>query len=421
MESICPTCQSVIDPTRASVARIRGARVVTFCSAECAEGRPAVEPEPAPKAKAKAKPAAPSAKAVVAQPAKTAAAPARVAPPPAADVVDATPARRRRSRGVIAGAGALLLVGVGVVGFAAWPRAPAVGAEAASTAGNSAPPPPAASASAAAPGAAADKAEPEIDPKRLYDRALGELRQLMASPSPRVQRIAATALSRVSEPHALELLRKLLKTEPSPLVQVQIAYALARAGDDSGRAALVDELHSHQRDVKLDAAKSLVQLGDDAGASQLRGMMGYRHYQIGAAGLLARLGDDDGFKALRKARSGDHATTEIKMRAAVELALAGDHSVRDELVSILEDGRYQVGAAQALAALGDRIAVPQLARQLDIDAFRVPAALALRRLGAEVDLAPLAAALHTKNDVVRVTAGEAILVLCGPAELAERD
>jgi len=426
MESICPTCQSVIDPTRAPVARIRGARVVTFCSVECAEGRPAAVPEPPPKAKpkAKAKAPAPAATPPAAAEPNRAAAPARVAPPPPASVPDDdTPFVRRRRRGVIAGAGALLLVGVGVVGFAAWPRPHEVTAEVAPTQHDSAPP---AAIAARSPGtaetSAADAAkEPEIDPERLYDRAVGDLRQLLSSPSPRVQRIAATALSRISDPHALEMLRKDLKTEPSPLVQVQIAYALARAGDDKGRAALVEGLHAHQRDVKLDAAKSLAQLGDDAGASQLRGMMGYRHYRISAAGLLARLGDEEGFKALRTARSGDRATVEIKMRSAVELGMAGDTSVRDELVSILEDGRYQVGAAQALAALGDRIAVPQLAKQLDIDAFRVPAALALRRLKAEVDLAPLAAALHTGNDVVRVTAVEAILVLCGPAELAERD
>jgi HEAT repeat protein len=82
----------------------------------------------------------------------------------------------------------------------------------------------------------------------------------------------------------------------------------------------------------------------------------------------------------------------------------------------LESGRYRVGAAGALAALGDPAATATLAEQLELNAMRVSAARALRRLGAEVSLEPLALALTHDDEVSRLTAAEAILILTGPRE-----
>ena len=39
MEACCPTCDVLIDPTRAPIAAVRGGRVVTFCSQACAAGQ----------------------------------------------------------------------------------------------------------------------------------------------------------------------------------------------------------------------------------------------------------------------------------------------------------------------------------------------------------------------------------------------
>ncbi|HUH01989.1 MAG TPA: hypothetical protein VML75_08320 [Kofleriaceae bacterium] len=317
----------------------------------------------------------------------------------------------------------MLLAGVAVVAVEAWPRAVVRTSEPLASAER---PPPATvdSVGVAADPAGAPAGTPgadEIDPARLQARAIAQLESLLESPSVRIQRIAAMALARTKHEAALTVLRSMMKAEASPLVVVQIAYSLARAGDQHGHEMLLESLGSKQRDVKLDAARSLVQLGDDAGAGQLRGMLSYTHYRVGAAELLARLGDPAGSKALHAERDDPRGTDEVKRRATVGLGMAGEQSVRDELVAILEDGRYQVGAALALAALKDPAAVPPLVNQLDIDAFRVAAAVSLRRLGATVDLEPLAAALHAGNDVFRVTAAEAILILTGPPELSERD
>jgi HEAT repeat protein len=260
-----------------------------------------------------------------------------------------------------------------------------------------------------------------LEPEALVAQATAELRALLESTSSRIQRQAAIALARLGDEDAISRLRALLAAETVDLLRVEIAYALARAGDEAGERELAGALGARLRDVRMDAARSLVQLGDDRGVRQLRQMLSVRSHRIGAAGLMARAGNDEGLEVLRREVGDRNAPEENRMRAAVALGRAGDASVRDELVRILEDGRYQVGAADALAALGDHAAVPALVAQLDEPSMRVRAALGLRRLGAKVELEPLVAALGSGHEVGRVSAAEAILILAGPAHLAERD
>src|SRR5690606_37915113 len=471
----CPTCERPLDPMHAPVARVRGARIVTYCSVACAEGaRPvappaaAPAPEPAP-ARRKEKggrdrsAAPPGTQPAPAAPARAAPAPApaasppRPAPPPAAapsappvaaptaalaPAASASPAaaaaaapsarteprpstapdllvpetRAGRPRGALfAVCGLLVAAGVGFIGVELPRRADAAGP---------APPPPrpapepATAAGPPEPPAPAGPAAPT--PQQTHERAAAELRALTESTSPRVRRLAAQALARTGDARALELLRALHKEEPSQLGRIQIAYALARAGDTAARDALRAELTADRRDVRLDAARSLVQLGDDSGRKALRAMLNVRSHRIGAAGLLARLSDEEGVKVLRAEIAGKDSPESV-MRAAVALGRAGDSSVRDRLREILEDRRYNVGAADALAALGDQSAAPALTAQLRLSAVRVQAALWLRRLGAEVDLAPLTLALESGDDATRVTAAEALLILTGPESLATHD
>ncbi|HEU5057400.1 MAG TPA: HEAT repeat domain-containing protein, partial [Kofleriaceae bacterium] len=250
--------------------------------------------------------------------------------------------------------------------------------------------------------------------------AVAELGRLSSSSSPRMKRLAAQALARTGDPAALAALRGLLGEEQSQLGRIQIAYSLARAGDKAALEELKKQLGAERRDVRLDAARALVQLGDDSGRKTLRAMLPLDNYRLGAAGLLARLKDEEGIKALRGEMS-KKTSAENVMRAVVALGRAGQSDVQDQLRSIVHDRRYNVGAADALAALGDAAAVEPLTRQLGLSAMRVQAALWLRRLNQKVDLAPLALALETGDDAARVSAAEALLVLTGPPTLAERD
>ena len=148
-------------------------------------------------------------------------------------------------------------------------------------------------------------------------------------------------------------------------------------------------------------------------------MLRIRTHRLGAAGVLALLDDEAGLEALRSTVADSGSSPEARMRAAVYLGRAGHGEVSEQLRAILEDGD-RVGAANALAMLGDQRAVPALVEHLAIAAMRVEAAISLRRLNAEIDLQPLAVALVESDEIGRVSAAEAILVLTGsepPAEL----
>lgn len=436
--STCPACNAPIDPARAPVARVRGGRVVTFCSQRCADA-----PETALRAQA-----APA----DAQPAvsrdRPGAAPGEAAATGAAEG-DRYDRAERRPRGggkrrVIALSSAILVGGMVITIINAVSPSTPVDVRAASNGSPERQPATTALAGGAAPGATAGVAgqaasrtgeapgagasgdagaseQADVDP---YDQALRTLIALMKSPSARVRRIAAMALSRLGTnevPEAIDVLARLLDEEASELGRIEIAYALARAGDRRGRQMLVAALKDERRDIRLDAARCLVQLGDDAGNSMLEHMLDLSTHRLGVASLLARRGNPEGMAALREVLADEESTNELTMRAVVALGRAGDASVRDRLVEILEDGRYHVGAADALAALGDRAAVPALIHQLGLPSLRVRAALGLRRLGEAVPLDELDAALVQGNEAARVSAAEAILLLAGPRNLAELD
>jgi HEAT repeat protein len=429
--SVCPTCNSSINAARASVARVRGARILTYCSAACADAPDKVAPVPERLAQADERGP------------ETAAADAEHEPVAERDYARPRP-RGNRKRKIIALSAAIMVGGMAItiinavspstpsdVSAAEGPRSTAIPGslgslgESASRPGSHESPDRRDPLAVAASGTGAELAEPsapvDVTPEVLFGLATDTLRQLMDSPSPRIQRIAAVALSRSGDDRAMAMLRVLVEEETVELRKVEIAYALARAGDAKAQKILRRRLKHTQRDVRVDAARSLVQLGDDTGSEVLRQVLSLPGHRIGAAGLLARLGDQRGVAALRKELGSSASSDETRMRAAVALGRAGDASVRERLIAMLEDRRYHVGAADALAALGDQTAVPALVKQLALPSLRVRAAVSLRRLDAPVDLEILGAALQNGSDPARVSAAEAILVLTGPKKLAERD
>jgi hypothetical protein len=474
----CPSCGKALDPMHAPVARIRGGKVVSFCSAECAAGlvpgtglpAPAAEPVRRPSAgieaareprrssaameaareperrpsaamEAAREPSRSAGMEAAREPRRSGAMEAAREPVRAprmpssreylaadADDSDVRALRRsRRGRGAILTVCVLVLAaGIGLLVTEVLPAAtaPEPAAPAAEPAARR---PPLAATSQRPAATAPEPAAPETAtpappaPIARVDAAVAELRSLIASSSPRVRRLAAQALARTGDADSLALLRRLKEEEPSQLGRIQIAYALARAGDTPARDDLRILLAAERRDARLDAARSLVQLGDDSGRKALRAMLSVEQHRIGAAGLLARLGDEDGLAALRAEAADKRATPEARMRAQVALGRAGDRSVEPALQKILADKRYNVGAADALAALGNPAAGPALTVQLGLSAMRVQAALWLRRMKVEVDLAPLDLALRAADEASRVSAAEALLILAGPPSLAERD
>jgi HEAT repeat protein len=465
----CPSCGGAVDPLGAPVARIVGGRVVTFCSAACADGRPAPvaapRPEPAAPTAAAPRVAVPAAAAatvpiravtarrvagavpepaavseraagVVTEPARRPA-PAPVArggaDVPAALLIDEPdlddevielrrrrPRRRTSRRARVVALSAAIIAGGAAVAVLSTLVSPSRPTRVDAATDEHGPPVPrhVEPTVPAAPTAAA-----------LYARAQRTLTDLLASPSHRVHRVVAEALSRTGDPKAIDWLAHALDTEPSAISRMEEAYALARAGDPRGRKVLVAGLGSPRRDVKSESARRLLVLGDHAGAPFMTELMGLSQNRLGAAELLARAGDAKALAVLREVASSPKAPHEAHMRAVFALARAGQPEVAAEVRAQLDDPDYGVKAAPALAYVGDRAAVPALVKQLDAPSLRVRAAVALRHLADHLDtpidravwIDHIAAALDSPRDVDQASAAEAALILFGPPTLAEHE
>lgn len=263
----------------------------------------------------------------------------------------------------------------------------------------------------------------------LYARARTILTAEIGANSDRVKRVAAMALARTGDTAAITALAQALDLETSAIARVEVAYALARAGDARGRAALIAGLASPRRDVRADAARALLVLGDRAGAPFMTELMGLEQNRLGAAEILARVGDAKAIAILRATLADPKTSRENHMRAAVALGLAGQADIAGELRAQLADSSWSIGAAQALAAVGDPAAGPVLTTQLEIPSLRVAAAIGLRRLERKLTSPTDPAAwidrigrgLEADKDTDQVSAAEAALILFGAPALAEHD
>jgi HEAT repeat protein len=266
---------------------------------------------------------------------------------------------------------------------------------------------------------------PRFEPAAANARALEVLRAHLTVESLRVRRVAAAALARLADPQALETLSALLVTEQSEIAKQDIAYGLARGGEARGLEILVNGLRSSRRDVKADAARLLATLKDTRAETTLSSLQAVSQFRTSAVQQLARLGNKAAIAQLQKTRADEKASEEERKNAAIALGYAGVPEVAEELRALLPDTRFNVGAAGALAVLRDPAAHDTLINQLSTPSLRVSAALGLRRLAPELDVSAilfrLMPDLDSSKDTERVAAAEAVLLLTGPAALAERD
>ncbi len=263
-------------------------------------------------------------------------------------------------------------------------------------------------------------AAPAITKDAAIGHAKAVLTALLASDSPRIQRLAASALSRTGDPAAMTALQALLAKETSDIAKLDILYALARAGDKPSTEALAKFLASPRRDVKQEAARRFAWLGDKRGVNTLADYLEVSQDRLGAAEILAFLAEPRAVKALEAVRADAKASPDEKARAAIALGFANKAEIAPALHELLADSRFNAFAAAALANLHDEAARPVLVKQLDVSALRVSAARSLRRLDENLDplplLPPVLAALSSAKDTEQVSTAEEILLLAGPAD-----
>jgi HEAT repeat protein len=245
----------------------------------------------------------------------------------------------------------------------------------------------------------------------------------LGSESPRVQRVAAAALARTGDAAAIKYLTTALGRETSDVSKLDLAYALARAGDKKGIDTLVASL-AGPRDARLQAGRMLALVGDKRAVPVLASYLDVAQLRLGAAEQLAYLSDPAAIKALDAVRADPKSTPDEKARATIALANAGRTDVTPDLQAMLKDARNNAFAASALARLHDPSAKPVLVDQLAVPSLRVEAARALRRLEPGLDPAPylpnLLSALASHKDMDQISVAEAILLLAGDAGWSER-
>ncbi len=307
----------------------------------------------------------------------------------------------------------LVLAAAAIVGGVWWLSRPA--------AAPPAPPPP----PVAPPVVETPPPPPVIVPAEAHTRAVEVLRAHFTVESLRVRRVAAAALGRQADPQAITVLADLLPTEQSEIAKLDIGYGLARAKDPRGLELLLSGLSSSRRDVKGEAARLLAALRDPRAMSTLSSLSNLQQFRLSATEQLARLGNKQAMERLEKLRADPQASEEDRRRATIAIGDAGGAHVAEELRSLLTDQRFNVKAAAALAVLHDESCRTLLLEHLTIPSLRVDAALALRRLDPTLDastfLYRLMPALESAKDTERVEAAEAILLLTGPAGVAELD
>lgn len=271
----------------------------------------------------------------------------------------------------------------------------------------------------------ADAAPPPVTGEQALARAQELLRKQMQSDSPRVQRVAASALARTGDKNAIELLATALSKENGDLARLDLAYALARAADKRGLDALMATAKGSKRDPKLEAGRRLALLGDKRAIDVLANYLDVGQLRLGIAEQLAFLGEPRALKVLDEVRLDPKAVPDEKARATIALGHAARLDILPNLRELLADDRNNAFAAVALAGLKDESARPVLVKQLTIPSLRVQAARALRRLAPEADVAPLLPPLllllDSNKDTEQVQIAEAILLLVGPPAWSERE
>ncbi len=454
--SSCPTCGKPVDALRAPAVRVTAGKVVGYCSKECASAAesqpvraPAAAATPVP-AKAPAAKTKTPAKGVPASPADLDSGPViQVIHEPATGVVtSAADARQGRARSnpraetdgaiQIADTGhiddyvsydepsrskvllvvlllVLVVAGVGAAGYFLGyfdkylGRSNSVATQ--KTVETQKPEP------------VAVDAPPPLTPEVAIEKAKAVLRANLTS-TPRVQRVAASALARTGDKQAVDTLASLVGKDSSASVNREVAYALARAGDKRGLDALVAE-STGDREDRHDGGRYLAQLGDKRAIKTLQGSLQYEQFRLSVAESLAPLADPQAIEVLEKVRKDDKASAAEKARATIALVRAGRTDAVPEVKALLADSRNNLPAAEALAELHDEAARPVLVNLLGINALRVRAARALRRLAPDADtsalLPPLVAALDSQKDIEQIQVAEAILLLAGPATWSEHE
>ena len=260
------------------------------------------------------------------------------------------------------------------------------------------------------------------------DEALTRAKEVLRTQlkaTPHVQKLAAAGLSRTGDAESIELLANAIAQESGDLAKIELAYALARAGDKRGVDALVAAASPTKRESKHEAGHRFALLGDKRAIKILESSLAFPQFRLGVAEELAYFAEPRALAVLDATLADPKALPDDKARATIALGRAGRANIAPALRELLADDRNNAYAAAALANLHDESARPVLEQQLNITSLRVRAARSLRRLDPNANLSSLlpalVAALSSQKDTEQIEIAETILLLVGPPAWSEHE
>jgi hypothetical protein len=227
---------------------------------------------------------------------------------------------------------------------------------------------------------------PPLDGPAAASLAHQTLTDHLHDTSQRVQHLAATALARTADPAALAALAADLGLAPaaaappletSDLAKLDLAYALARGGDARGAERLAAGLRSLRGDVRDEAARLLVLLGDARGVPHLLDLLQIAQRRLGAAEQLVHLREPHALRVLDQLRADPKTSADDRARATIALGVAGRADVAPALRAMLADLHESAFAARRAR----RAPRPRRARRARA-AARLAGAPRARRAGA---------------------------------------
>lgn len=240
---------------------------------------------------------------------------------------------------------------------------------------------------------------------------------------PGVREVVMKSLLKSRDPKIIPFLTRLMRTNRSPRVRLEVANALAQRGErDLVLPVLKKAINDSNADLRVLALEGLATVGDRVTATSLRStaVNPKENPRVAKAALavLGGSGDVTHLDALRGALAGDHL--HLRVGAVVAMGNLKRREAIPDLARALFDGNVSVrdAAAIALGKVGGADVVPHLQRAVDRETkveVRRHIIEALGRSGDPSGVMALQVLLVSNDADVKAGAVDAMLEIGDPA------
>lgn len=206
---------------------------------------------------------------------------------------------------------------------------------------------------------------PSTKAKIKFEGAFDDVLQALHSHDEEIREEAARALGELGDRRAVNPLIELLNDD-NRYVRREAAKSLGKIGDEKAIPALISALKDEDRYGREGAAEGLGEMGENAYSPLIRAMNDSDwHVRMGAAIALRIIGNKDALKVLIPAMNDENRF--VRREVIKSLGRIGDHSVVNTLISALKDPDRSVRlrAVSALSKCNDKRVIEPLIEALN--------------------------------------------------------